>query len=585
MSRFLFTATASFAFITLFLSSIYLMISTVPVLKDVLPRDNMKELDGMHIASTNIKWTKTTNLTNVISSDDRSVFLLVKKLKEHSSRIFLDANNNTNVLLQREQLRILDVLRSHYSQISRPIQSDVVELSHCQLDKLDYSKFSSWASVILHDAWSTLEGKLKRDTKEVKGMKKDAWDDVMYLEFCLGLLEVYATHNGDGNIKICNFEKYSLNIERSGDLLSTAETTLRNVPVSHDGLPRLVFVIMAFQDADHLEVLIEACIMPYHLFIIHLERWSPPSFTDHVHRLANKYSNVVVVQFGSIIYPTDSVSTINYKIMNWLTEELKLPYNYLLTLGNAVYPLHDVEELTRYFQKTKRDIWLGGLRNNNNAGWLSWGYLERKRLIFTSGEIKYTQRTKKWKQHDFVSSIPDYIKANMTEKTNSGNQAVFSYEVVKKLVRSPQVKELFGMAKYGCCCCLEERTWIAAAHIIGYGKEAMEAASMFQVWGGESLCGAGSMKNADLRLNATICYKSEDVTKGNIFERQRHDPEDNDVANAFFHGDKLLEELRLAKERGFVFARKFKSGDSSSLELIDMIKKYIHNSNHSNPSL
>jgi len=112
----------------------------------------------------------------------------------------------------------------------------------------------------------------------------------------------------------------------------------------------------------------------------------------------------------------------------------------------------------------------------------------------------------------------------------------------------------------------------------------MEAASMFQVWGGESVCGAGSMKNAELRLNATICYKSVDLTRGNIFERQRHDPEDNDVANAFFRGDKLLEELHLAKERGFVFARKFKSGDPSSLELIDKIKKYIHNSNNSNPS-
>jgi len=460
MSRFFFT-TVTFAFITLFLSSIYLMISTVPVLKDVLDRDNMNELDKIPITFTNIKWTKSTNLTKVISIDDRSDFILVKTLKEHSSRIFLDAittnsNNDTNVL-QREQLRILDVLRSHYSQISRPIQSDVVELNHCQLDKLDYSKFSSWASVILHDAWPTLEGKLKRDTKEVKGIEKDGWDDGMYLEFCLGLLEVYATHNGDGNIQICDFEKYSLHIECSGDLLSTAETTLRNVSVSHDGLPRLVFVIVAFQDADHLEVLIEACMMSHHLFIIHLERRSPPSFTDHVHRIANKYSNVVVVQFGSIIYTTDSVSTINYKIMNWLTEVLKLPYNYLLTLGNAVYPLHDVEELTRYFQKSKRDIWLGELRNNNNGGWLSIGYLERKRLIFTSGGKKYTQRTKKWKQHGFVSSIPDYIKANMTEKTNSGNQAIFSYQVVKKLVSSPQVKELFGMAKYGCCCCLGKR--------------------------------------------------------------------------------------------------------------------------------
>jgi hypothetical protein len=107
----------------------------------------------------------------------------------------------------------------------------------------------------------------------------------------------------------------------------------------------------------------------------------------------------------------------------------------------------------------------------------------------------------------------------------------------------------------------------------------MEAASMFQVWGGvSSTCGAGSMQNAVLRLNATICYKSEDATKGNIVERQKIGLEDSDAANAFFRGDRLVEELRLAKERGFLFARKFKSGgDRNSLKLIEMIKKNIHN--------
>jgi hypothetical protein len=431
---------------------------------DVILRDKLNQSDqGPPIVSTNI-----ITSAKRIFSDNQSSYIFVQTLKTHFSQISLNAttraNNDTtnNLLLQGEQLHILDVLINYYSKTSRPIHSDVVELRHCQLDKVDYSKFVPWAAIILQDAWPILEKKLKRDMDEVKGIRKDGWDIGMYLEFCLSLLEIYATHtdNGAGNTKICNFEKYSLQIEHNDDdLLSTAEKTLRNVPVSHNDLPRLVFVIVAFQDADHLEVLIEACSMPHHFIIVHLERRSPQSFTHRVHRIANKYSNVVVVQFGSIIYPTDSVSTVNYQIMNWLTEELKLPYDYLLTLGNAAYPLHGAEEMTRYFQRTKRNIWLGELRNSKNGGgwYFSWEYLERKRLISTSGERKYTQRTKKWRQNDFVSSIPDYIKTNMTSnktKTNSGNQAVFSYKVVKRLVNSPQVKELFAIAKYGCCCCL-----------------------------------------------------------------------------------------------------------------------------------
>jgi hypothetical protein len=614
-----FPSVATVAFVTLYLSSIYGTLSTISLLKkweNCHTWTGHSQDDQQPHDSTKIKIrenTRAVTVTNSTNSTKRSKFdfdvalgsndqrllypIIVQTLQTHFSRISLNttiANNdhgndvrvlNNTDILQREQRRVLETLINHYSTTSHRIYSDVVELRHCRLDAIDYSKFSRWAAVILIDAWPKVEGKLKKNANEVKGLSRnDGWDDSMYLEFCLGLLEMFATHSkGEGNASraICDFEQYSLNIQRAADMRS-AESILRSVPISSDGLPRLVCVIVAFQDADHLEALIEACFMPHHLIVVHLERRSPPSFTDSVHKIANKHTNVVVVQFGSIIYQTDSVSMVNYKIMHWLTEELKLSYDYLLTLGNAVYPLHSAEELTNYFQKTERDIWLGELRNNMNGGWISWGYLERKRLIFTAGDQKYTQRTKKWKQNGFDSPIPDYIKTNMTEKTNSGNQAVFSYNVVKKLIDSPQVRGLFSMAKYGCCCCLEERTWIAAARMIGHGREAMEAASVFQVWGGEQACGDGSMNNALLRPNATICYKSEDATKGNLFERQQRNSGDTaggvENKNAYFRGDKLLEELRLAKERGYLFARKFKSGDQSSLELIEVIKKSIHNS-------
>eukprot|EP00533_Pseudo-nitzschia_delicatissima_P010322 CAMPEP_0116091644 /NCGR_PEP_ID=MMETSP0327-20121206/7615_1 /TAXON_ID=44447 /ORGANISM="Pseudo-nitzschia delicatissima, Strain B596" /LENGTH=594 /DNA_ID=CAMNT_0003583009 /DNA_START=72 /DNA_END=1856 /DNA_ORIENTATION=+ len=524
--------------------------------------------------------TNTTNSSKGVQLDvgfgeNNEGFLhpfVVQRIQTEISQLPLNAttgSNDDDVNFQRERLRVLEALVNHYSETTHRLDSDVVELNHCRLDIIDYSRFSSWAAVILLDAMPKFEGKLRRNSDEVKGL--EGKENSVYLEFSLGLLEVFATHSkGETDLSICDFEKYSLN-PRGADLLS-AESALRSVPFHPDGNPRLVFVIIAFQDADHLEALIDACYMSHHL-----ERRSPASFTDKVNKIANKYANVVIVQFGSIIYMTDSVSTLNYQIMHWVTEELKIPYDYFLTLGNAAYPLYDAQELTHYFQNTQRDIWLGELRSEMNAGWISWGYLERKRLIFTAGNQKYTQRTKKWKQNGFDAPIPDYIKSNMTQKTNSGNQAVFSHKVVKKLVNSPQVRELFGMAKYGCCCCLEERTWIAAANIIGHGREAMEAASMFQVWGGEAKCGDGSMKNALLIPNATICYKSEDLTKGNLSGRQQKDTEGTSVENSYFRGDTLLEELRLAKKRGFLFARKFKSTDQRSLELLEMIKTSVHN--------
>ena len=507
--------------------------------------------------------------------------VVVQSIREHRTGLSMSETTPTNEyddVLQTERLHVLEVLMNSFSGPSNPMHSDVVELSHCRLDQIDYSNFSRWAAVILQHARPNIENTIRKHTVEAatKGLATNTTVDSVYLEFCLGLLEVFATHGkGKQGDAICDFDKYPLTPKKFN--LLTDESTLKSVAVSPQGLPRLVFVIIAFQDATHLETLIGACNMPQHLIVVHLERSSPTSFNQHVLEIANKYTNVVVVQFGSIIYGTDSVSTVNYQIMHWLTEEQGLVYDYYLTLGNAIYPLYGATELTNHFQSTERDIWLGDLRDHINAGGRHWEYLQRKRLVFTSGDTKFSMRTRKWKQNGFDAPIPEYIQTNMHNKTNSGNQAVFSYKVIKKLVHSPEVKELFAIAKYGCCCCLEERTWIAAANIIGYGKEAVEAASMFQVWGGRPKCGDGSMKNALLIPNATICYQSEDVTSGNLFERQRKSVNDTSIENAYFRGDKLLEELRLAKKRGFLFARKFKSTDPDSLELIEMIKTSIHN--------
>jgi len=452
---------------------------------------------------------------------------------------------------------------------ARPLKSDVVELRHCHLAHIDYLNYTAWANVILSNAWPNFDKKVRSMAAEVMGLSQYAWEHFMVPEFALGLLEIFATHNGH-----CEFDKYPLQIAYD---LSAAEQVLvqSSKVLPSDSLPRLAIVIVAFRDAAQLSRIVQAVHMPHHYIVIHLERLTPPNYVSEVLKVASQYQNVAVAQFGTISYRTDSVSMINYQIMNWLVNDLKLEYDYHLTLGGAVYPLFGAKELALHLKETKRDVWLGELLHNGvvltGEDHLQWDYLTRKRLIFTAGERKYQQRTKKTNQNGFVATIPNFIQTNMTKKTNSGNQAVFSYKFVKELTNSPEVKALFAIAKYGCCCCLEERTWITAARIIGYKEQALEAASMFQVWGGETTCGT-SMGNAVLGTNASICYKNEDATVGSAVYQESHKAGDP----VYLHGNEVLQALKDAKKRGFMFARKFKSEDPVAMELLALIQKELH---------
>jgi hypothetical protein len=427
---------------------------------------------------------------------------------------------------------------------ARPLNSDLIELRHCHLAMVDYENYTAWAFPTLKDTH------LQR---------------FMVPEFSLGLLEIYATQKG-----FCDFAEYPLQI---ADNLSKSEDVLRTVP-ANDSLPRFAIVIVAFKDTAHLKRLVKAVHLPHHYIIIHLERFTSTRYAIQVKRIASLYRNVVVVQFGTVTYRTDSVSMINYQIMNWLVNDLQLEYNYHFTLDGAVYPLYSASELAQHLQTSKHDVWLGEILHNgkvlNDDGGYQWISLARKRFVFTKRKEERLI-TQKIKRNGFVVTIPDFIKTNMTKKTNSGNQGVFSHKFVKELTNSAQVKELFALAKYGCCCCIEERTWIAAARILGYKNQALETASMFQVWGGGTTCG-GSMSNAVLSLNASLCFRTEDASKNVTIS----DVPRKEGGPFHFHGNEMLEALKNAKKRGLMFARKFNSQDPSSMELLRIIQSELH---------
>jgi hypothetical protein len=59
------------------------------------------------------------------------------------------------------------------------------------------------------------------------------------------------------------------------------------------------------------------------------------------------------------------------------------------------------------------------------------------------------------------------------QKSNSGNQAVFHYHMLKSLLESADAMEIMAFSKYACCCCLEELVWYGAINAIGLRNEAL----------------------------------------------------------------------------------------------------------------
>ena len=358
-------------------------------------------------------------------------------------------------------------------------------------------------------------------------------------------------------------------------------------------LPRIAFIVIFHQDVPQLERLIQAIHMPQHYIMIHLEEEGPEqedgSSTNYqdVFDLADRYDNVVVVQFGTIVYRTDLVSHVHYRLLEWIHHDLKLQYDYHVCIGTSTYPLWDAENLAQAIQSSSRDVWLGelthkGMRVTNPQD----HYIQNKRLVYTTTPPKPAE-LESMQEFEVLSQsaqkihkrlprsvfrdhpLPTTLSQSLKYKTNSGNQAVFSYAVVDELLASDVVGQLFALAKYGCCCCVEERTWIAALDMVGYGASALQQAAVFQVWGGTEVgtCGS-SMGNAYLSQNSSLCFRHEDATA-------MEDHITDNTENMYFWGRDMWRFLTDAKARGFLFARKFHSQHADSTGLLNEIQQKL----------
>ena len=531
-------------------------------------------LDGMN---TKIDFDIDTNM-NIIHNNN-----MKNTIKEEITTVALPSTVSGQRLAQ--QLSNLtppfDFLQAILPQKTPTLLgSTVIDLRHCSLENIDFHQFTSWAHSILQEGYPRFQSKFING--QLKGLKDTDWNQYIVPELLLGLLEMYATHDES----VCDFTKFNLDLRINESDTVHQIQKLRQTPQGPTHMARFAIVIIAFQDVEQLKQLVQALHMPHHIIIIHLERATPLDYINAVQRIVvDPYTNVILLQFSSVIYRTDSVSFINYQIMNWLIRNVRVKYDYHITLDGAAYPLYGNEELAIHLAKTTsipRHIWLGEMTHDGHPVRApQYGLLQTKRLM-TTYPFKYTQRIKRSvseKNHSFTPTLPDFITNNMMYKTNSGNQAVYSYQVVQQLVTSPHVKQLFATAKYGCCCCLEERTWVAAMFMIGHGDEALQRASMWQVWGGHVDC-TSSMNNAVIHSNETACFRLEDATKGsmalNTTIRQVRDIRKKAKA-VYIRGNQVMDALKDAKKRGFLFARKFRSDNDQSMALQNRINNEIHN--------
>lgn len=442
-------------------------------------------------------------------------------------------------------------------------RSDIVELSHCFLDDiLDFSSpshrnFTLWAAPLLN---ASLEDIAKHQSDMEPPLSSHVMED-MRDEFVLQLLEIYSSM--DASQRRCDYSRYRPTIpEPIAEAAYERAQEIMNEWVDTPHI-RVVFTIVAHTDVVHLEKLVSAIYMPHHLILIHIERRASIEFNQAVNRLTVMFRNLIVLRFGTIVYRTDLVSHIHWKLLNWFHNLPGLDYDYHVALDGSAYPMHSPLDLLDRIRD--HSVLLGELTHRGHrVRTLQEHVWKHKRLVYTRGRDETFKRHKRLPRSLFAgTTLPSWAADALQFKSVSGNQAVLHRSVVEDLLESVHVRELFAIAKYGCCCCFEERTWIAALHLVGFGSQALRNPSMFQLWGGEAVCGS-SMHNVVLTRNSSLCFRVEDATtlQTNQSERQ----------TIYIYGNETMEYLRDARDRGFLFARKFQSDNDESLQLLQDVR-------------
>ena len=305
--------------------------------------------------------------------------------------------------------------------------SDTAYLEHCKLSSLNSTAFVRFRHSLLKEAKvNYLSYKMKINVTDVK-------DEVI-----LQGLEIFARASG-----VCNFSLYTPTVPVTTGEQVQLNTLVQRLPVPPPNEVRLVYCISVFGDFPQLKALVDAITLPQHLLIVHLERRTPVELVNKVRDLSRSHPNLLVLKYGSITYPTDSLSQVFLQIMRLVTSTLKVEYDYVVTLGASAYPLWEAHELAQKlyaeerYVRIGRMVYHGGLKRLCKRHASSFGVvLSRgmgpKKLVPLNGLLRSHADTSMLKAEKFLPP-----KLNLCrKKTNSGNTAAFDRAAVETLLVS-----------------------------------------------------------------------------------------------------------------------------------------------------
>jgi len=486
---------------------------------------------------------------NLICKLIQSILIVV--LAADNLALFLQRNNKFSINLRSHSKSKSSVLSKEHIRILTKdlgvvnVESDTAYLNHCDLSLVPTKDFLAFRDAIAQELFRK-HGNLLSNVDV---------DD----EITLQTLEMYSR-----SIQACNFSQYQPSLARYyhteqdeyQKMFKEAKQIVDNLASPPTDEVSNVFLISAFEDFPQLEHLIQSITLPQHLIIIHLERRADQDFTQHVQKLAESQSNILLMQFGSVVYPSDSLSHIFLDIMRFVTNELDIDYyDYLITLGSTAFPLREAHDMARYLKSNPKRIRLGqmhhptpkllALRHAQSFGiTLSRGDDDNNKMLITMDD---------WDQT--VANKNAFLPPRMDEcnvKTNSGNTAAFPRESVASLLESPDAMAFLSRFKQAGGCCNEELSWGCALSLLGEKekKEVVETGMMWQAWP----CN-GTMRNSQLR-SSEKCVKVYDNGGTNGYPR---------VVQG---NDAMKQEFREARDRGHLFARKFRSDDPYYMDWI-----------------
>jgi hypothetical protein len=434
------------------------------------------------------------------------------------------------------------------------VANDMADIRHCNLESLNASVFQYFRNALLETIAPEINEKYSNQT------------EAMHSEVSLQALERFAMAK-----RACDFTRYRPSVPQ----LANRRNIQRRVQKIPDAAgsseeARLAFLISAHNDTVQLQKMVEVIHLPQHLILIHLEEGEDEAFCSEV-RSTLSYPNVVVLQFGRIVYPTDSLSHVFLQMMRFVHEELHFQYDYLITLGSNAYPLWGAHEMAQWLRSTPPRVRMGIFATKNTTRLAD----RRARTIGATFQKERVAEASLWHfeptQNNRAATVPagmptldDFAPKDLWAckfKATSGNTAAFDYKTMDLLLNSSDAMEMLANFRSTGGCCVEESSWAAAVTIAIGVERSAEIAQPGAMWQGWAF--GKAMSNAVLHdRNDSLSIDIYDTSAG-------HFPFGRSVKGI----QGVQEELGNAKRRGNLFARKLSSDYPF---WVDWIKTNLH---------